>query len=78
MQTSLTYLRFGIFALSTWYIIKNDKRFIKYYLYCFLIVFLSLEIDGIYQYINKENLFGYKLLLGQYPPNKSVALLPGK
>ena len=62
MQTSLTYLRFGIFALSTWYIIKNDKRFIKYYLYCFLIVFLSLEIDGIYQYINKENLFGYKLL----------------
>lgn len=62
MQTSLTYLRFGIFALSTWYIIKNDERFIKYYLYCFLIVFLSLEIDGIYQYINKENLFAYKLL----------------
>jgi O-antigen ligase len=27
-----------------------------------LIVFLSLENDGIYQYINKENLFGYKLL----------------
>jgi O-antigen ligase len=62
LQTSLTYLRFGIFALSTWHILKNDERLIKYYLYCFLIVFLFLEIDGIYQYINKENLFGYPLL----------------
>jgi len=62
LQTSLTYLRFGIFALSTWYILKNDERLIKYYLYCFLIVFLFLEIDGIYQYVNKENLFGYPLL----------------
>ena len=32
LQTSLTYLRFGIFALSTWYILKNDERLIKYYL----------------------------------------------
>ena len=37
LQTSLTYLRFGIFALSTWYILKNDERLIKYYLLFFVI-----------------------------------------
>jgi len=62
LQTSLTYIRFGFFALSTWHILKNNEKLIKYYLYCFLIVFLLLEIDGIYQYIFKENLFGYPLI----------------
>jgi O-antigen ligase len=63
LKTSLPYLRFVIFALSTWYILNtNSKKLIKYFLYSFLIVFMILGIDGLYQYVNKYNLFGYPLL----------------
>jgi O-antigen ligase len=61
LKTSLPYLRFGIFALSTWYLLNNNKKLLKYFFYCFLFVFLFLEIDGIYQYINQHNLFNYPL-----------------
>ena len=63
LKTSLPYIRFLIFALSTWHILNNNsKKLIKYLVYCFCIVFLFLEIDGLYQYINLHNLFGYPLL----------------
>jgi O-antigen ligase len=62
LKTSLPYLRFGIFALSTWYLLNKNDKLIKYFFYCFLFVILLLEIDGIYQYINFHNLFNYPLL----------------
>jgi O-antigen ligase len=62
LKTSLPYLRFGIFSLSTWYLLNNNNKLLKYFFYCFLCVFLFLEIDGIYQYINKHNLFNYPLI----------------
>ena len=61
LKTSLPYIRFGIFALSTWYLLNINNKLLKYFFYCFLFVFLFLEIDGIYQYINKKNLFDYPL-----------------
>lgn len=62
LKTSLPYLRFGIFALSTWYLLNNNNKLLKYFFYCFLFVFFFLEIDGVYQYINKYNLFNYPLI----------------
>lgn len=63
LKTSLPYLRFIIFSLSTWYILNTySKKLIKYFLYCFLIVFIILVIDGLYQYVNKYNLLGHPLL----------------
>ena len=62
LKTSLPYIRFGIFALSTWYLLNTNNKLLKYIFYCFLFVFLFLEIDGIYQFINKHNLFNYPLL----------------
>ena len=62
LKTSLPYIRFGIFALSTWYLLNINNNLLKYFFYCFLFVFLFLEIDGIYQYINKKNLFDYPLM----------------
>jgi O-antigen ligase len=62
LKTSLPYIRFGIFALSTWYLLNINNNLLKYFFYCFLFVFLFLEIDGIYQYINKKNLFDYPLI----------------
>ena len=62
LKTSLPYLRFGIFALSTWYLLNKNIKLLKYLFYCFLFVILFLEIDGIFQFINFHNLFGYPLL----------------
>ena len=62
LKTSLPYLRFGIFALCTWYVLEKNDQLVKYILYSFLLVFLFLIIDGIYQYNFKYNLFGYPLI----------------
>lgn len=63
LKTSLPYVRFLIFALSTWYILdNNDKKLVKYLTYCYCIVFIILGIDGVYQYINRHNLLGYPLI----------------
>jgi len=62
LKTSLPYLRFGIFALCTWYILEKNDQLVKYVLYSFLLVFLFLIIDGIYQYTFKLNLFGHPLV----------------
>jgi O-antigen ligase len=61
LKTSLPYLRFGIFALCTWYILDKNEQLVKYVLYSFLLVFLLLIVDGIYQYNFKFNLLGYPL-----------------
>ena len=36
LKSSFFYLRFGIFALATWYLIENNKYFIKYFTYIFV------------------------------------------
>jgi len=61
LMTSLPYLRFGIFALCTWYVLEKNNQLVKYILYSFLLVFLFLIIDGMYQYNFMYNLFGYPL-----------------
>ena len=61
LKTSLPYLRFGIFVLSTWYLLNTNNKLLKYFFYCFLFVFLFLEFDGIYQFIFKHNIFNYPL-----------------
>ena len=62
LKTSLPYLRFGIFDLCTWYILEKNNKLTKYIFYSFLLVFLFLIIDGIYQYNFKYNLFGFPLI----------------
>jgi len=61
LKSSLLYLRFGFFALSTWYLLNINNKLLIYLFYCFLFLFLFLEFDGIYQYIFKYNLFNYSL-----------------
>jgi O-antigen ligase len=62
IKTTLPYLRFGIFALSTWYLLDTNNKLLKYFFFCFLFIFLFLELDGIYQFIFKYNLFNYPLV----------------
>tara|TARA_B110000483_G_C18158071_1_gene528188 strand:- start:171 stop:1436 length:1266 start_codon:yes stop_codon:yes gene_type:complete len=59
LKSSLFYCRFGIFALSVWFIINNTedilKKFSKY-----LLIFFSIAIfDGYFQYFFDYNLFGF-------------------
>jgi len=58
LLTSLFYLRFGIFALSTWYLISINPKIIHYIFYSLSLAFSILLIDGYFQFFNGTNLFG--------------------
>ena len=60
-RIALTYFRFFIFAIATWYILDKDKKILIYLFYSFLVCFCALIIDGYYQFIFNENLIGYKI-----------------
>ena len=62
-ESSLFYFRFGIFSLSTWYLLTIKKvQLVKYtYLVCFF-CFLILSLDGFYQFFFKKNILGFPLV----------------
>ncbi len=79
LENSIFYFRFGIFSLATWFLINENKNFIKIFTLSFFIIFIFCLFDGYYQYINDINIFGYdgvetrltlllndKMLLGSY------------
>ncbi len=62
LKISITYLRFIIFPLTIWYLIEKDKNFLKKFYICLLLGLLALILDGFYQFIFDENLFGKKII----------------
>ena len=79
LESSFFYFRFGIFSLAIWFLIENNKNFIKNFYFVFLVTFLIVIFDGYYQYIYDINIFGIhspgvrmnlllndKLVLGSY------------
>ena len=79
LPTSLFYLRFAIFALSTWHLISLDSKIINYFFYSISTAFVILIVDGYFQFFNGNNLlgwpiygtrvsslFGEELILGSY------------
>ncbi len=64
LRISFSFIRFGIFALSTWYLIENNKNLLKYLFYSIIICFSLLIIDGYIQFIFGSNILGYKLAPG--------------
>ena len=61
LKSSLFYFRFGIFSLCFWYLLEKNENLIKYLFFSILFCYLSLIIDGYFQYFNGKNLFGYYL-----------------
>jgi len=59
LESSLFYLRFGIFALSVWFLIDNRKNLVKYFTVILIIVYLFSLLDGFYQYFFNLNLFNF-------------------
>ena len=58
IKSSLFYFRFGLFALSVWYLIDTNKNFIKFFFISILITFVILTLDGYFQYIFNKDLIG--------------------
>ena len=76
---SFFYFRFGVFALSVWYLLSVNKRLIKFIFLSLLLCFLFLTVDGLIQYVYGKNIiglakheirlssfFGDELILGSY------------
>ena len=60
-KNSLFYFRFGIFSLCFWYLLERNEFLIKYLFFSILLCYSSLIIDGYFQYLTGENLFGHAL-----------------
>jgi O-antigen ligase len=61
LKGSLFYFRIGIFALLIFYLIDQNKKILDYFYYALIITFISLVVDGYFQYLTGFNLFGYPL-----------------
>ena len=59
LQKSLTYIRFGIFALGVYYLVDKDPDIIKKVFFSLLFCFLILSLDGFLQFFTGENILGY-------------------
>lgn len=59
LESSIFYFRYLIFALATWFLIENNKNFIKIFTYFLLFTFLYALIDGYYQYLYSNSIFGF-------------------
>ena len=82
---SFLYLRFGIFAIAFYFVLSINKKIIKYLFFSLLLSFLTLILDGYFQYFTGYNIvgmpmngvrlssfFGDELIYGSY----LVRLLP--
>ncbi|MDA9686750.1 O-antigen ligase family protein [bacterium] len=60
LESSLFYFRFGLFAICVWYLIDNNKKFIKNFSIFLLVTFAFALLDGYYQYYNDIGIFGFE------------------
>jgi len=58
LESSLFYFRFGLFSLSIWYILNNNKNFINFFFFFLFIAFVLIIFDSFFQYINGTNIIG--------------------
>ena len=76
LESSLLYFRFGVFAVSVWYLIDNNNKLIKNFSIFLLVTFIFALLDGYYQYFNDINIFGivYEGARLSLPLNKNAIL----
>jgi len=60
LKISFFYFRYGFFVIAVVALLDVDNKFIKYFFYCIFICFVSLILDGFYQYLTGQNVFGWK------------------
>ena len=60
LKSSATYIRFGIFSLAVFFILKNNKNFIRHFYIILFIALIILLFDGYFQFFTGKNIFGWK------------------
>lgn len=58
LSSSLFYFRFGFFALAVWYVIDNNKDFLKSFFIILSLTYIFALFCGYFQYFNGTNPFG--------------------
>jgi len=61
-ESSLFYLRIGVFACLIWYFIDKDKKILSYFYYTLLICFSILTFDGYFQFFFRFNIIGLPVI----------------
>ena len=61
LRTSFFYIRFGVFALSTWYLLDQNIKLIHYTFYVLIFSIIILLFDGYFQFFTSKNIFGWEI-----------------
>ena len=66
-ESSLFYFRFGLFAISIWYLLEslNKDLFIKIFIISISFSFIILIIDSFFQFFHGSNLIGFPYSSGR-------------
>ncbi len=59
IKSSFSYLRFGIFSIAIYFIIKNNIKLILILTKIFLTIYFTLLIDSVFQYLFGFNILGW-------------------
>jgi len=59
LKYSFSYIRYGIFVLSIYYLITNNKNFINNFYKSIIVTLLILLFDSYFQYFFGFNIFGF-------------------
>ena len=62
LKSSFVYFRFIIFSLAIWYLIENNKNFIKYFSYILITTMIIGFLTGYYQYFYSETILGKEVV----------------
>ena len=65
LKSSFFYIRFIVFTLAVWALLEEDYKIAYRLLYVFLLIFGLLFFDTVYQFINGQNLLGFKYVNSQ-------------
>ncbi len=61
LKISFFYFRYGVFVIAIIALLNEDDKFIKFFFYCIFLCFMSLILDGFYQYFFGKNIIGLEL-----------------
>lgn len=62
LKTSIFYIRFGFFTLSTWFLLNNNPKIIIALFYMMFFCFFILIVDGGIQFFYGKNIFGWEII----------------
>lgn len=62
LKTSFFYIRFILFSLSTWFLLKNYPRFSTLFYYSLIFSISILILDSFLQFFTNKNIFGWPII----------------